>query len=343
MREQHLYSQRRLYAGFFAPHATALLALTLAGILLARAPSPGRLWLLWWLADAAFVITLWRSAAFFRRTFLDSARQIEQIRARYSLILPDDPSRDYAELLHFILSTVDHALDQEYSSQLLRKQAEFDRMKSQINPHFLYNTLDSIRGYALAENSPVTADIIEVLSRIFRYTISQKNEQIALEQELGMLKDYISIQEYRLNGHIPLQIKVQDNDTRLYQLPIPKLILQPFIENAITHGMKDIRSNFAIAVQVSTTQSRLIISISDNGCGMPADRLAALNERLYADDYGKDGAGCSSHKGSGIAITNVNARIRLLYGSEYGVIAYSTPGVGSEFQISLPYKEGAPS
>lgn len=333
MRKQ-LYSKRRLHLCFFLPLVSALFCLLLVTAVLLSHNAGGFFYILSVLAAALVLFSCVNSILFYRRTFIRSSQQMKQICEQFSLILPEEKTLTYDELLHYILDTVYHTLDQAYSSQLLRKQAEFDRMKSQINPHFLYNTLDSIRGYALAENSPVTADMIEVLSRIFRYTISQKNELIALEKELSMLSDYITIQEYRCNSHILLQKQIID--PQLYQYPIPKLILQPFIENAIKYAMQD-RSNFIITVRAETTQSRLILTVADNGCGITADDLAHLNERLYRNEYGQTGSGIASKKGSGIAITNVNARLKLLFGDEYGVNAFSTLGLGSEFRLVLPY------
>lgn len=330
----NLYSKRQLHICFFLPLFSALVSLFLAILFLFQYDCSPIFLALILAASVLFFISCAVSISFYRRTFLRSSEQMAQICDQFSLILPEGKTLTYDELLHFILDTVDHTLNQAYSSQLLRKQAEFDRMKSQINPHFLYNTLDSIRGYALAENSPVTADMIEVLSRIFRYTISQKNELIALEKELGMLSDYITIQEYRCNSHILLQKQI--SDPHLYQYPIPKLILQPFIENAIKYAMQE-RSNFIITVRAETTSSRLILTVADNGCGMTADDLATLNERLYHNEYGQTGSGVTSKKGSGIAITNVNARLKLLFGDEYGVNAFSTLGLGSEFRLVLPY------
>src|SRR5699024_6583169 len=146
----------------------------------------------------------WRN---YYRTVIAAVLKMERLKEKYTLINADQMT-DYTTSLLAILDLIDSSMEREYSNKLLQKQAEFDAMKSQINPHFLYNTLDTIRGYALIEQAPITSDMIEVLSRLFRYTISQKNELITLRQELSILYDYIKIQEYRINQHIVFLQKI---------------------------------------------------------------------------------------------------------------------------------------
>lgn len=280
------------------------------------------------------IILYWRR---YYQTVVTAVLKIERIKEKYSLI-DAEKMTDYVSSLHVILDLIDSSLEREYSNRLLQKQAEFDAMKSQINPHFLYNTLDTIRGYAMIEQAPLTSDMIEVLSRLFRYTISQKNELITLRQELSIIYDYIKIQEYRINQHIVFLQKM-DYDFQVMDYKIPKLIIQPFIENAIKHGLKGMIKDFTITLSVYRTQTRLIISIADNGSGMSPEKLNILNVKLSQDPdisvhiLNEDEKG----SGTGIALVNVNSRIKLIFGSTYGVIAYSTLGSGSEFQISLPY------
>lgn len=273
---------------------------------------------------------------YYRNVVITSIK-IEQMKEKYSLINAGQMT-NYQVSLQTILDLIDSSLEQEYSNQLLQKQAEVDAMRNQINPHFLYNTLDTIRGYAQIENAPLTSDMIEVLSRIFRYTISQKNELISLRQELSISFDYIKIQEYRLNQHIVFLQNI-DSDLDVMESKIPKLIIQPFIENALNHGIKGVTKEFVITLHVYSTQSRLIISIADNGAGMTPQQLNTLNRKLSAGEDGGIHAASQNKKptGTGIALTNVNSRIKLFYGESYGVVAYSTLGAGSEFQISLPY------
>lgn len=294
------------------------------------------LFILWTLTG--FLILIAATVAYWNyyyQSVIISALKIEEIKKKYSLI-DAEKMTDYISSLNIILDLIDSSLEKEYSNRLLQKQAELDAMQSQINPHFLYNTLDTIRGYAVMENAPLTSDMVEVLSRLFRYMISRKKELVTLQQELSILNDYIKIQEYRINQHI-VYIQNISPKLQIMNYQIPKLIIQPFIENAIKHGLKGISRDFVITVNIYNTQSRLIISISDNGSGMSPEQLRMLNQKLAANETDSVHAVRDKKTGSGIALTNVNSRIKLLYGDSYGVTAYSILGKGSEFQISLPY------
>ncbi len=284
------------------------------------------------LVFAVFTVSYWIR---YYHTVITAALKIENIKKKYSLI-DADKMTTYVSSLNIILDLIDSSLEKEYSNRLLQKQAELDAMQSQINPHFLYNTLDTIRGYAVMEDAPLTSDMVEVLSRLFRYMISQKNELVTLRQELSTLHDYIKIQEYRINQHIVFMQNIAP-DLQIMNYRIPKLIIQPFIENAIKHGIKGLTKDFVITLNIYNTQSRLIISISDNGGGMAPEQLRTLNQKLAKNESDSVYTVKDKKTGSGIALTNVNSRIKLLYGDSFGVVAYSTLGKGSEFQISLPY------
>ena len=294
--------------------------------------------LCWSLTGLAFLLIF--SFIFWKRyyqTVVKIVLKIEHIKEKYSLI-GSEGNEDYPSALHNILDLIDSSLEKEYSNQLLQKQAQLDAMQSQINPHFLYNTLDTIRGYAVMEHAPLTADMVEVLSRLFRYMISQRKELVTLQQELSILHDYIKIQEYRMNQHI-VYIQNIPSELQVMDYHIPKLIIQPFVENAVKHGLNGISRDFVITLSIYNTQSRLIISISDNGSGMTPEQLRTLNQKLAANESDSLHPAKDKTRGSGIALTNVNSRIKLLYGGSYGVVAYSTLGKGSEFQISLPYRQ----
>lgn len=229
------------------------------------------------------------------------------------------------------LNHLDTMLQQEYSVKLLQKQAEFESIVSQINPHFLFNTLDSIRGNAVLENAPKSAEMIELLSRIFRYTISHRSV-ITLEQEINNSIDYIKLQQLRFEKQLTFKKEINCERDLLLTYQVPKLTLQPIVENAIIHGLTMIRESASIKLKILTTQSRIIISIIDNGCGMDLEKLNSLNKSLSSNYINTN----DMRIDKGVGLSNVNSRIKMLFGNEYGITVFSSIGNGSEFQITLP-------
>ena len=157
------------------------------------------------------------------------------------------------------------------------------------------------------------------------------------------MDSYIKIQQYRFNNRFILEKDIKLSTKQLYNYRIPKLTLQPIVENALNHGLKDKASGGIILLHIEPTKSRLIISISDNGLGMDDELLHTINQRLaqpimdsVSSEYKQ------SNSNSGIALVNVNARLKLIFGNRFGLNAYSTKNFGTEIQVSLPLvKEGA--
>ena len=259
---------------------------------------------------------------------------MDKTRKKYSLEIADGKN-EYQGTILDMLNAVDKIMANEYSGKLLQKQAELEAMKNQINPHFLYNTLDTIRGYASIENAPITGDMIESLSHLFRYTVSSRQERVTISQELGIAREYIKIQEYRSNVSIKM-IESVDNDVQPDEYYMPKMILQPVIENAIQHGMPGEVAEFVIKIYIYKTQSRLVIRISDCGVGMDAETVARLNKSFMMNPLDDTVPSYSKKKGTGIALTNINKRIKLMFGQECGLYCYSVYGEGATFEISLP-------
>lgn len=270
----------------------------------------------------------------FLRIFWKMDRQFTRLERNNETLRKLDKKVRFEEVLDEYLEYFYTSVEGEYSAKLLQKQAELDYMQSQINPHFLYNTLDSIRGQAVLEGSRKTAEMIESLSILFRYTISKHGDILTLEQELSNVDNYLKLQQYRFRNRFELVKKIEEPELTL-QYRIPKLTLQPIIENAIYHGLDDVSKNARIEIRIYTTQSRLIITIADNGKGMNSETLDLLNEVFMKNIYTTKVTD-SSKSSSGMALANVNARIKLLFGERYGLTAYSTEGVGSKIQIVLP-------
>lgn len=216
-----------------------------------------------------------------------------------------------------------------------RKQAELLALQNQINPHFLYNTLEGIRGEALVEGLDTVAEMTEALASFFRYTISKVEKLVTLEDELNNIETYFSIQRYRFGERMKLEIVYDELDrAMLMQCRMPKLTLQPIVENAIIHGIERKIGQGSIKISLEMTETRLMIMVADDGVGMSKEVLERLNQKLNA--LSLEYMSVDDNKGGGIALLNVNNRIRLLFGEEYGLVAYSTPDVGTDIEICLP-------
>ena len=221
------------------------------------------------------------------------------------------------------------------SEQMLnenKRQAQYLALQNQINPHFLYNTLESIRSEAMEAGIDSVVCMTEALAHFFRYTISNMENMVTLEEELDNINTYFLIQKYRFEERIGLVIEYDEEEYDLLNhCLLPKLTLQPVVENSIIHGIERKMGLSTIRIILRCTEKRLIIQISDNGIGMQPEALEELNRKLNQSLFE------SLHKkNGGIALVNVNNRIHLIFGEEYGITVYSTPEVGTDVMIELP-------
>ena len=248
-----------------------------------------------------------------------------------------DPA-SFGRTLQRSIAYFGESMEREYTRQILQKQALLHSLQSQINPHFLYNTLDCIRGKALDENCRETADMIGALSAFFRYTISSSSETVTLEQELRNVDNFVKIQNYRFPDRFTLVRELSAGNRDYLSYRLPKLSLQPLVENAIQHGLRDMPVGGVIRIHLRTAGGRLILAVADNGRGIADEELLRLNLALCS---GSGRAEPPASPGSGIALQNVNARLRLMYGEDYGLNVYSILGYQTRVELSLPLTENA--
>ncbi len=226
-------------------------------------------------------------------------------------------------------------VDRPHAIKASERQAEYLALQNQINPHFLYNTLEAIRGEALSQGLTDIAEMTEALATFFRYTISKVGNLVTLEDELGNIENYFIIQKFRFGDRINLSVVYEENSAEnVLEYRLPKLTLQPLVENAIYHGLECKLGTGTVTVEVETTQSRLIILIKDNGVGIPEEKLIQLNQELKMAPQEIKEAKPGGR--GGIAMFNVNNRIKLLFGEQYGLHLTSQPGIGTEVEITLP-------
>lgn len=224
--------------------------------------------------------------------------------------------------------------------EIFSKQTELTALQSQINPHFLYNTLDTIRGQAMIDENLEVANMIECLSSFFRYSISRKGGEVPLRDELNNIRNYMKILQYRFQNRFKMEIVIDEEDMRACDFYVPKLILQPIVENAIIHGLEEKACDGNIAIEIAVADE-LIITISDNGKGLTLDELDHLNEQINPTQFVLEEGNKKENASTGIALPNISKRIKLLYGEKYGLSVYSSIGCGTDVEIVLPIKQQA--
>ncbi|MCL6456463.1 MAG: histidine kinase, partial [Gorillibacterium sp.] len=209
-------------------------------------------------------------------------------------------------------------IDDVYLKEIAMKEAELNTLQAQINPHFLYNTLSSISSLALKEGAKQVHQMVNYLAKYYRISLNKGKTIILFEQEINMVKNYVSIQEIRFRGKLRMHY---DLDKNLFKQSTIKLILQPFIENCINHAIWD-ESGINIIVKVKQDGDDILLKVIDDGMGMTRERL---EQSFHKTD-----------QTSGYGIKNVNDRIKLTYGDRYGVEIFSRLGIGTSVTIRIP-------
>ena len=223
-------------------------------------------------------------------------------------------------------------INKSYVAQIRQNEAELTALKSQIYPHFLYNTLEIIRMTALENDDHQVSAMIEALSEQIHYLIGPVKDLVPLSKEVEIVRKYVFLLNCRIQGHIQFECL----GSHLDALMVPKLILQPIVENAYVHGIKPKGGTGRIFMETNRQKERLEISIMDDGVGMDESQLAQMKELLDSDAIGvKD-----EYNWKSIGLKNVNDRIRYLYGEEYGVKVTSSPGFGTIVRLLLPLNQG---
>ncbi len=226
-----------------------------------------------------------------------------------------------------LIDRINSLIKEVYLEKINANELELQMLQSQINPHFLYNTLESISMMATINDDDITADMAASLGAILRYSISDLNLPVSLGDEVNHVKQYFSLQEYRFRNQYSLET---DIDPSLLSLQTPKLILQPVVENAIYHGMSTVRSGGLIRITGQRKgRGTYEIQVSDNGAGIPADKLESLND--YINE--------KNDKFNSIGLRNVNRRIKLFCGENAGVTVNRVSDGGTVVTILLCYEE----
>lgn len=229
-------------------------------------------------------------------------------------------------------------IEKEYNETIFRKQTELNALQGQINPHFLYNTLDTIRGQALWEGMDSIADMTQALAKCLRYCININNDMVTLAEEFENVQNYIKIQKTRFGEKLQFEIDIDSQmDKDILNYKVPKLTIQPIVENAVYHGLEKKKEKGKVTIKAFATDTRLSINIIDDGLGIPMERLNVLNRDLYLGQVSDPNE--NSDRKQSIGLFNVNQRIKLYYGDEFGLRIQSIEGKKTNVEIIVPIIE----
>ena len=272
------------------------------------------------------------------RNMMEKMSEVES--GNFDIQLPVE-SRDEIGILSERFNQMSSALkayiNQSYVAAIKQTEAELTALKSQIYPHFLYNTLEIIRMTALENEDVRVSEMIEALSQQIHYLIGPVQDMVSLEKELDIVRKYVYLLNCRIDGKVQLMTEAPGAG-RLF---VPKLILQPIVENAYVHGIKPKKGVGSIMVEAAVNdredgEKRILeITVMDNGVGMDQAALDQIQELLAGDEPGIK----NEYNWQSIGMKNVHDRIRLLYGEEYGIRVTSTVGVGTMVRLLMPVTE----
>ena len=214
---------------------------------------------------------------------------------------------------------------EELQHKMLVERTEYKMLQAQINPHFLYNTLDTMSGIANAQNCPMVSGMCHSLSAIFRYSLNMTDELSTVQNEMAHVRNYLYVMDVRNGSTIAYDYQI-DSDTLADQMP--RICIQPVVENALTHGLRNVRrKDKKLLIRSEHVKENLVITVQDNGAGMDAE---SMNRLLDQNDMKRVESGIS------IGILNVNARLKRLFGEKYGLHIESTAGEGTTVTITVP-------
>ena len=232
-----------------------------------------------------------------------------------------------SDSLNTMIDKINELLEQVKKEQIRLRKAEFELLQSQINPHFLYNTLDTIVWLAEAGEQKKVVKMVGSLSEFFRTSLNQGKDIISIKEELQHVRSYLEIQQVRYQDILQYDIQVEE---KLYKYLIPKITIQPLVENALYHGIKNKRGVGKIIISGRQEEDHFSILIEDNGIGISEERLSQVRAGVKNKvSTGKDIYG----------LYNVNERIHLNFGEKYGIIIESTYGEGTVVSVILPYMQ----
>lgn len=248
-------------------------------------------------------------------------------RGNLNVMLVQDSNDEFSTIIrnfNYMVERINTLIETVYRQQLSYRKAEMQGLQAKLNPHFLYNTLDMIYWMLIVKEEDQIGEAIVALSGILRYSILHKNEFVTVGEDMGQLDNYLKIQKMRFHEKLHYAIHVQDEAT---DLKIPKLLIQPLVENAIKYAFQDMKNGGMLDIRGYIDGGDLFFEVADNGIGMPEEirrSFQSPSERRNEE--------------SGIGIQLVHQRARYAYGEGYGISIKSAAGLGTKVTVKLRTK-----
>ena len=288
----------------------------------------------WTLGVVGLILIL--TLVLLNRILTDIVRPVQRLQANMECVGPenlyapvvietDDEIGSLSRKFNSMLERIEHLKEQVVEEQEDKRKYELQALQAQINPHFLYNTLDSIIWMAETHDSNIVA-MTEALAKLFRISLNKGSEILPLKTEIEHVRNYLIIQSMRYAEKFTYDIQIEHE---VEQCRIIKLIVQPIVENCIYHGIKKKRGSGHIRIRAFREDENLIILVEDDGCGMSQE----ICDKILRDDFEPENI-----SGSGIGVRNVNERIKLAFGEEYGLFYTSEAGQGTIVRYVLPFQ-----
>jgi two-component system, sensor histidine kinase YesM len=260
---------------------------------------------------------------------VNAMREMEK--GNFGIMLDETPSTELGIIgrrFNKMSMSIEELMEKNKSIEEEKRYLELESLQSQINPHFLYNALNTIKWVAMVRKELSIVDGITTLGNMLRSIYKDRSLMMTLQEEIDYIENYLKIMNARYGEGVQVSIHVPKE---LRTLKLIRFILQPIVENAFLHGMNSKSFNGKIEIAASRSKDDLFISVSDNGTGIPEDRLDAIRKELASGDFSPS----VSANGS-IGLSNVNRRIKMQYGKSYGLTVDSHPDKGTEVTIRVP-------
>ncbi|MBO5303018.1 MAG: histidine kinase [Lachnospiraceae bacterium] len=222
-----------------------------------------------------------------------------------------------------MLDTMEDLISREYRAKLLLNRAEYNALQAQINPHFLYNTLDTMGSIAEMQECRQVSALCQSLSNIFRYSLDMKHPFSTVAKEMAHLKNYIYVMDVRMRDHVNYAFEI---DEAVLKADIPRLSIQPLVENALNHGLRNSRREKKVRICAKAEGDLMENLVEDNGVGMPEEKVKSLLAEKETENK------------KSIGIHNIHMRMKMLYGEEYGIEIVSHEGEGTCVKLRIPQK-----